>query len=175
MSWFWCGQLPQYRPGGQPAQRLRLPHASIARCPTAAKTHLAIKRRKISPIPTGRTPGCLSRTTSTPRELRSDLLNVSRRDIEKHGIRSGHKWINGTGVSAREVRVSHGRVFFTEHLKNASACLGANIVRLENSLAITVCQTAYGFAEATREHRGVELLCCRFIVVGAASRACPAQ
>ena len=62
-------------------------------------------------------------------------------------------------------------------LQNASACLGANIVRLENSPTITVCQTAYCFAEATREHRGVKLpcCCCRFIVVGAASRACPAQ
>ena len=81
----------------------------------------------------------------------------------------------GTGVWASEVRVLHGRVFFTDYIQNASACLGASVVRLENSPAITVCQTAYGFAEATREHCGVELPCCRFIVVGAASRACPLQ
>ena len=94
---------------------------------------------------------------------RPSQQHVSRRDIERHlqSIRGGRVWVKGTGVWASEVRVSHGRVFFTEHIQNASACLGASVVRLENSPAITVCQTVYGFAEATRvrEHSTVALNC----------------
>ena len=54
---------------------------------------------------------------------------------------------------ANEVWVSHGRVFVPEYLQNGSACLGVNVVRLENSLAIADGETAYGLAEATGEQQ----------------------
>ena len=51
-------------PAGSPTQRLRLPQAIVAWCPTAAITHLAMSLLMTSPTPTGLTPGFLSRATS---------------------------------------------------------------------------------------------------------------
>ena len=50
-----------YIPNPNPAQRLRLLQASVSVSHVNNRTHLASRRRIISPIPTGRTPGAFYR------------------------------------------------------------------------------------------------------------------
>jgi hypothetical protein len=51
-------------PASKPAHSWTLPHAPLALAPEPARLPLAMHRCQISPMATGRTPGCLSSVTS---------------------------------------------------------------------------------------------------------------
>ena len=57
---------PPSTPASRPAQSWSAPHTSLALVPATFRKHLAVRRRQSSPIPTGRTPGSLSRATNLP-------------------------------------------------------------------------------------------------------------